>query len=162
MFKIFFQETVHTVFTTRNSEIFEGSHVAQTSSAQQWSYKKHECPYCHKICGTISDLIIQYVEEYSAHRNIEKGGRSSAPSPQRLTARHFPSLVPSTGNKKRAAQRRCFVCQHTTKKPQKRAYSLVLNETKLLSEIVKKTHYGPSTGKLTLPLKGLKGMNLQL
>ncbi|GFW35895.1 zinc finger protein [Trichonephila clavipes] len=71
---------------------------------------------------TLSDLIIQYVEEYSMHRNVVGVRRSSAPSPQRLTARHFPSLVPSTGTK-RSAQRRCFVCQHSTKKPQKRSES---------------------------------------
>ncbi|GFY57537.1 zinc finger protein [Trichonephila inaurata madagascariensis] len=56
-YSILFQETVHTVFTTQNSEIFEGSHFAQTSSAQQLCSKKHECPYCHKTFGYKTNLV---------------------------------------------------------------------------------------------------------
>ncbi|GFW73671.1 myoneurin [Trichonephila clavipes] len=93
-------------------------------------------PYSCKVCNksfalkgnlkthirmhtALEEMIAQLMELHSRHI-YAKGGRRSALSPQRLIARHFPSLVPSTG-KKKAAQRKCFVCQHTTQKPQKRS-----------------------------------------
>ncbi|GFR30964.1 hypothetical protein TNCT_100691 [Trichonephila clavata] len=85
------------------------------------SLKKHLLT--HNIA--LEEMIAQLMELYSRHRNV-KGGRRSAPSPLRLTARHFPSLVPSTG-KKKAAQRKCFVCQHTTQKTQKRSETSFAN-----------------------------------
>ncbi|GFS66034.1 piggyBac transposable element-derived protein 4 [Trichonephila inaurata madagascariensis] len=62
-----------------------------------------------------------HLQQDSKHRNI-KGDRSSAPPYLRLTGRHFPSQVPPRGNRK-CAVRRCFVCQHTTKNPQRRKES---------------------------------------
>lgn len=39
--------------------------------------------------------------------------------PIRLTARHFPSLVPATATGK-VAQRACVVCNHTSRREKKR------------------------------------------
>ena len=41
-------------------------------------------------------------------------GRPTIDSPLRLSARHFPSLVPSTASKA-AVQRKCYVCSNTEK-----------------------------------------------
>lgn len=63
------------------------------------------------------NLVRQLLEEFSPTRNPSKGGRRSAnmtPSPLRLSARHFPSPVPSTATKSKP-QRQCYVCKHTTK-----------------------------------------------
>ncbi|PRD23559.1 UNVERIFIED_CONTAM: gl [Trichonephila clavipes] len=108
-------------------------------------------PYSCKVCNksfalkgnlkthirmhtALEEMIAELMELHSRHI-YAKGGRRSALSPQRLIARHFPSLVPSTG-KKKAAQRKCFVCQHTTQKPQKRSETRYLEDNNSLTSVL--------------------------
>lgn len=58
-------------------------------------------------------LIQQLLEEFTPNRVPSKGGRRSAdlaPTPLRLTGRHFPSPIPASKSK---PQRPCYVCKHS-------------------------------------------------
>lgn len=58
-------------------------------------------------------LIKNILSKYGNQKRISIG-RPTIDSPLRLSARHFPSLVPPTASKA-AAQRKCYVCSHTKK-----------------------------------------------
>lgn len=66
-------------------------------------------------------VIRQLLEEFTPVRSSPNGGRKSKDqeSPLRLTARHFPDMIPATENKAKL-RRACFVCKHTTVQPQTR------------------------------------------
>lgn len=67
----------------------------------------------------IRQLISRYQEKETKTTN--KGGRpSSGDIPLRLTARHFPQLVPPVPGGKQNAQRICHVCKHSENHPKKR------------------------------------------
>ncbi len=66
-------------------------------------------------------LIKNIISKYGSQKSISIG-RPPTDSPLRLSARHFPSLVPSTSSKK-AAQRKCYVCSHTTQGKQSVTYT---------------------------------------
>lgn len=75
----------------------------------------------HSKMIRFGDFRIQLIRE-----TIERYGQPKGPSgrptigdkPIRLAARHFPSLVPSTATRK-AAQRYCIVCSHTSRREKK-------------------------------------------
>ena len=67
------------------------------------------------------ELIKSIIVKYSNQKQISVG-RPTLDSPLRLSARHFPSLVPSTASKT-AAQRKCHVCSHTTKREKSVKYT---------------------------------------
>ena len=61
----------------------------------------------------ILNFVYNVVEKYNHEKTqIRKGQRSHANTPLRLTARHFPSYIPSTPKRKHPA-RRCQVCAVT-------------------------------------------------
>jgi hypothetical protein len=64
-----------------------------------------------------NELIRQLIEKY-AQPNSRTGRPIIGDNPIRLTARHFPSLVPAT-LAKQTAQRPCVVCSHTTRRGKK-------------------------------------------
>ena len=67
------------------------------------------------------NLVRQILEKYGNPDRVPNGGRRSDNStmPLRLTARHFPDVLPST-EKKKYAMKPCFVCNHTKRKVKKR------------------------------------------
>ncbi len=66
-------------------------------------------------------LIKNIISKYNNQKRIS-AGRPSTDSPLRLSARHFPSLVPPTTSKT-AAQRKCHVCSHTMKREKSVKYT---------------------------------------
>ena len=63
-------------------------------------------------------LIRELYELYGSQRpNFT--GRPTTDIPLRLTARHFPSLIPSSAIKK-SPQRKCIVCSSSTRRPKVR------------------------------------------
>jgi hypothetical protein len=76
----------------------------------------------HSKTIPFGDFRIQLIREIIERYGQPKGptGRPTiGDNPIRLTARHFPSLVPSTSTRK-AAQRYCVVCSHTSRREKKR------------------------------------------
>lgn len=66
------------------------------------------------------EVVRQLLQSNMEPRLKPRGGRpSSGDIPMRLTQRHFPSLVPPT-EKRKTAQRVCFVCKNTKQREQKR------------------------------------------
>ena len=66
-------------------------------------------------------LIREILQTHSAPKS--KIGRPALTNqPIRLTARHFPSLVPQTAERENP-QRKCVVCAHTSRRPRKRTDS---------------------------------------
>lgn len=67
------------------------------------------------------ELIQQLIERYSDPKH-SIGRPIMGDNPIRLTARHFPSLVPetATGN---AGRRACIVCNHTSRREKKCTYT---------------------------------------
>jgi hypothetical protein len=66
-------------------------------------------------------LIKNIISKYGNQKRISIG-RPSIDSPLRLSARHFPSLVPAIASKE-TAQRKCYVCSHTTRREQSTKYT---------------------------------------
>lgn len=66
-------------------------------------------------------VIRQMLAKYGTDRsNVRRVGRRSAEqSPMRLSARHFVEALPPT-EKKRSAQRQCYVCANTKRRPKRR------------------------------------------
>lgn len=75
---------------------------------------------------TLEEFALEVCRElfakYGKERPSQSLNRSSADSPLRLTARHFPESVPRNENG-RYVQRRCHVCSHTSRRPRKRTDS---------------------------------------
>lgn len=66
------------------------------------------------------NLIRQLLQEFTPERPNTTGGRKSKdPAPLRLSARHFPDVIPST-EKKEKPRRACHVCRWTTIGQQRR------------------------------------------
>lgn len=74
---------------------------------------------------SIADFQLQLTREiiakYGQVRPTTKSGRpSSGDLPARLTARHFPQLLPAVDGGRKNPQRVCHVCKHTLLGPKKR------------------------------------------
>ncbi len=71
------------------------------------------------------DFRLQLIREILQSYHIPKptiGRPVHGYKPTRLTARHFPSLVPQTTERK-TPQKQCVVCVHTNRRPKKRTDS---------------------------------------
>ena len=66
--------------------------------------------------AVIRQMLGKYAERSSANRG---GRRSRERSPMRVGAAHFIDTLPAT-EKKKVAQRACYVCKHTSRRPTKR------------------------------------------
>ncbi|CAF3266116.1 unnamed protein product, partial [Rotaria sp. Silwood2] len=64
------------------------------------------------------ELIRQLIERCAQPKNLI-GCPTIGDNPIRLTARHFPSLLPPTATVK-MARRSCIICSHTSRREKKR------------------------------------------
>ncbi|CAF1645190.1 unnamed protein product [Adineta ricciae] len=60
----------------------------------------------------VRSLLEQNLDDNLPGHLVKRGRPSNEPTPARLSSRHFPSFIPSTGNKQNPT-RRCYVCSHT-------------------------------------------------
>ena len=63
------------------------------------------------------EIIRDLISKYGSKRSHI--GRSLSAHPLRLTARHFPSLIPPNESKQ-TPQRRCYVCSNTERRAKER------------------------------------------
>ncbi|CAF1392251.1 unnamed protein product [Didymodactylos carnosus] len=73
----------------------------------------------------LRDFRLQLIKNILSKYGIQKRisiGRPTIDLPLRLSARHFPSLVPPTTSNA-AAQRKCYVCSHTKKDEKSAKYT---------------------------------------
>ncbi|PRD30285.1 UNVERIFIED_CONTAM: zinc finger protein [Trichonephila clavipes] len=158
---VLFQETVHTVFTTRNSEIFEGSHFAQTSSAQQLCSKKHECSYCHKTFGNKTNLV-HHVRIHTGERPFKcKVLRIDADKTLRLSvALSVYRIVPVWGSKVSVGvgKRETSTCYKmlSVSKCQRKSHQL---EEKIESTTISKNQFSCSVCSKVFPFKTISAHN---
>nr|XP_054930729.1 piggyBac transposable element-derived protein 4-like [Dermacentor andersoni] len=70
------------------------------------------------------NVVYQLIQEF--HTARRRGGRRSGDDPTRLTARHFPQMVPPSEAKGSRTQRRCHVCANTVRGQKKRKDTRVM------------------------------------